>query len=288
MAMNTRTLLFTTLALSSCMATNSALAGDHGDAFSTCGTSADAQPHQLAGVGIMPADALEYHLTDDLIDALNQPQREMLLSFERMVLEGGMVPHVCLHPDTDPKVAAAFELFLSNLQAQSNPNAFILIGRWSSTATDGAGLQVGDPTTLTYSFVPDGTNIVGEGLSNLQSIFDSGIGAGVWEDLFDQGLNGWSEVSGLNYVREPNDEGFQISSSGGAAGVLGKRGDVRIAGNFLDGNGGVLAFNFFPNNGDMVIDTGDINFYSNSSNNHRRLRNVVAHEAGHEIGRAHV
>ena len=41
--------------------------------------------------------------------------------------------------------------------------------------------------------------------------------------------------------------------------------------------------NFFPNNGDMVIDTGD-NFYNSTGSNSLRLRNVLAHEAGHGVG----
>ena len=37
----------------------------------------------------------------------------------------------------------------------------------------------------------------------------------------------------------------------------------------------------------MVIDTAD-NFYANISNNSLRLRNVIAHEAGHGLGFSHV
>ncbi|MEM8681384.1 MAG: hypothetical protein AAGF97_18715, partial [Planctomycetota bacterium] len=35
--------------------------------------------------------------------------------------------------------------------------------RWSRTAVSGAGLTQGDPTTLTWGFVPDGTNIASLG-----------------------------------------------------------------------------------------------------------------------------
>ncbi|MBO6513953.1 MAG: matrixin family metalloprotease [Phycisphaerales bacterium] len=289
MAMNTRALLFTTtLTLSAGFAT-SALAGEHGQLFSTCGTDSVAQQRQLHGAGILKADALEFRLTDDQIQALNEHQIELLLNIEELAYEGMPAPHVCLHPDTDPKIADAFEQFLQDLWFETRPNAFILSGRWSVTATNGAGLQQGDATTLTYSFVPDGTNIIGEGSSNLQSTMNSIIGNGTWQSLFDQALNAWSDVSGLNYVNEPNDDGVSISGFGsGAAGQLGIRGDVRISGNFIDGGGNVLAYNYFPNNGDMVIDTGDSGFYSNGSNNYRRLRNVVTHEAGHGIGLAHV
>ncbi|MGJ8636059.1 MAG: matrixin family metalloprotease [Phycisphaerales bacterium] len=287
MAMNTRTLLLTSLTLTSGLAA-SVVAGEHGQVFSTCGTDATAQPRQLQGVGIIPADSLGYHLTNEQIEALNEPQKELLKAFEQLVLEGEAAPHVCLHPDTDPKIASAFEQFLGDLWFETSPNAFILSTRWTSTATDGPGLQQGEATTLTYSFVPDGTFIVGEGTSNLHSTMNNIIGNGTWQDLFDQALNAWSEVSGLNYVNEPNDDGLNISGNGGAAGQLGQRGDVRISGNFIDGNSNVLAYNFFPNNGDMVVDTGDASFYSNSSNNYRRLRNVITHEAGHGIGLAHI
>ncbi len=284
MAINTRSLLITSLAVASGMA----IAGDHGDIFSTCGTDANVQPRQLIGAGILPVDSLEYRLTEQQIQALSQPQKDLLLNFERMVYEGQIAPHVCMHPDTDPVVAAAFEQFLKDLWfADNNPNAFILSTRWSSTATSGSGLSQGDPTTLTYSFIPDGTNIQGEGPSNLISFMNQRIGSGTWEPLFQTALDAWADVSGLTYIHEPNDDGFTLSG-GGAAGQLGQRGDVRIGGNFIDGNSGVLAFNYFPNGGDMVIDTGDNNFYGNSQNNYIRLRNVVTHEAGHGIGLSHV
>jgi len=70
------------------------------------------------------------------------------------------------------------------------------------------------------------------------------------------------------------------------------RGDVRIAGHNIDGGSGTLAYNFFPNFSDMVIDTGDMNgpgsFYGNTANNSVRLRNVLMHEAGHGLGFNHV
>ncbi|CAE7756576.1 MMP24 [Symbiodinium sp. CCMP2592] len=284
MAINTRPLLVAALTMTAGLAT----AGQHGESFSTCGTNAHGEPRQLAGVGIIPADALEYRLTDEHIAALSEPQRKLLKEFERLVYtEDEMAPHVCMHPDTDPKVAEAFELFLNDLWFANSPNSFILSNRWTSTATDGGGLGQGDPTTLRYSFIPDGTNIVGEGSSNLHSFFDGRIGAGNWEPLFQQALDAWGDLSGLTYVYEPNDDGVNLSS-GGNPGIIGVRGDVRIGANFIDGNSGVLAYNYFPNGGDMVIDSGDGSFYGSSSNNYIRLRNVVTHEAGHGIGLAHV
>ena len=74
----------------------------------------------------------------------------------------------------------------------------------------------------------------------------------------------------------------------GQVGILGVRGDIRIGGNFIDGVSGVLAYNFFPNDGDMVIDTADVSFFSNSGLDYRRLRNTVMHEHGHGFGLNHV
>jgi hypothetical protein len=49
---------------------------------------------------------------------------------------------------------------------------------------------------------------------------------------------------------------------------------------------GVLAFNYLPNVGDMVIDTSES--WQSSTNSYRFLRNVVMHEHGHGIGLLHV
>ena len=65
------------------------------------------------------------------------------------------------------------------------------------------------------------------------------------------------------------------------------RGDIRLGGHNIDGDGSTLAYNFFPDNGDMVIDTED-DWFDNTSNNSIRLSNAVAHEHGHGLGLEHV
>ena len=182
---------------------------------------------------------------------------------------------------------------------------FQLEDRWTNTATDGGGLGQGDATTLTWSIVPDGTFIdetsdpnQGDGASSDLIAFLDGIrGAGPggsdltqrpWFSVFADSFARLSAVSGLNYVYEPNDDGEDLTS---ALGELGLRGDVRVGGRLIDGEpagGSILAFNFFPNNGDMVIDTGNTNFYSQTDNNSLSFRNVVMHEAGHGFGLEHV
>ena len=187
----------------------------------------------------------------------------------------------------------------------SDPNAFRLGSRWSTTATNGGGLGQGDPTIVTWSIVPDGTPIPALGgiggesadpsdlVSFLGGIYgvntpDTNYTDEIWFAHFESIFDRWSELSGVTYVYEPNDDGAAFTSfSSSAPGVLGVRGDARIGGHLIDGNSGVLAYNFFPNHGEMVIDTAD-NFYSTTSNNSIRLRNVLAHEVGHGLGFHHL
>jgi len=171
--------------------------------------------------------------------------------------------------------------------------------RWSTTITNGSGLTQGDPTTLRWGFVPDGTSIFGfngepTSPSNLIGFMGSVYGVTTndtiytdepWFPLFQSYINRWSQLSGLTYVYEPNDDG---GTFGSLPGVIGVRGDVRIGGHLIDGQSNVLAYNFFPNNSDMVIDTGDSTFFGGTANNSRALRNVLAHEHGHGIGLGHV
>ena len=175
--------------------------------------------------------------------------------------------------------------------------------RWGTTATNGGSLGQGDPTTLTWSIAPDGTNIPGfngedaapsnliatlAGIYGSHSPGDGDLTNEPWFDEIERSLTRWNDVSGINYVYEPNDDGAAFSAfSGAAPGVVGVRGDVRIGGHEIDGNSGVLAYNFFPDNGEMVIDTAD-SFYNNTNSDSLRLRNVVSHEAGHGLGFSHV
>ncbi len=197
------------------------------------------------------------------------------------------LPSVCFAPGTPPEVMEAFHTAIFGVDDGLRYNT---LNRWSSTATNGGGLSQGMPTTITYSFVPDGTFISNSSLgisggSTLISYLNGIYGSeSNWRPLFDQVFDRWSQLAGLTYVWEPNDDGVSLGNN---SGVLGVRGDVRIGGIAIDGGSGILAYNSFPNNGDMVIDTSD-SFYFNTSNNSRRLRNVVAHEHGHGIGLLHV
>ncbi|MFM9962824.1 MAG: beta strand repeat-containing protein [Planctomycetaceae bacterium] len=165
--------------------------------------------------------------------------------------------------------------------------------RWNTTATNGSGLGQGAATILTWSVVPDGTILDDGSPSNLIARLDTiysetatgpDIRTRTWFTLFNSVFDNYSSFSGLSYMFEPNDDRAAIPS---ADGQLGVRADVRIGGRNIDGNGGVLAFNYFPNTSDMVIDTND-SVYTNTSMNSLILRNILAHEHGHGLGFPHV
>lgn len=188
-----------------------------------------------------------------------------------------------------------------SILAANSAKAFQLRSRWSTTATDGSGLVQGDPTTITWSIAPDSTSIPGfngepAASSNLISFLDGIYGSAgtpiiqnkAWFGDINASLNRWSQLTGITYQYEANDDGAAFSNiSSVASGVLGTRGDVRLGGHAIDGNFGTLAYNFFPNVGDMVIDTTD-SFYNNAASNSLGLRNVLMHEQGHGIGLEHL
>ena len=65
------------------------------------------------------------------------------------------------------------------------------------------------------------------------------------------------------------------------------RGDIRISGHYIDGNSNTLAYNYYPDTGDMVIDTGD-NYFNSTFSDSIRLFNVLQHEHGHGLALPHV
>lgn len=239
--------------------------------------------------GITAHEYLDLLISDELGARLTQEQWNILNTIADTLDSGKAVPHLCFAPGTDPEYAYA----INQLIEFPFQILFQQTSRWNRTATDGSGLGQGDPTTITYSFVPDGTFIpnlglgLGSGNSVLFAWLDSRYSStATWQDLFHQVFDRWGELTGLSYVYEPNDDG---ANTNGPIGIIGTRGDVRIgAFNFSnDGNFGVLAYNNFPNDGDMIFDAYDT-YYNSTSLNSRGLRNVIAHEHGHGLGMLHV
>ena len=205
------------------------------------------------------------------------------------------LPEVCYAPGTPEEVILRNMQRRSLLSGLQNPMFQFSDGsRWSTTATDGAGLTQGQVTTLTWNIVPDGTpigalgGIAGESTSasNLRAFLDGIYGnEATWIAHFQAVFDRWSALTGVTYVKVNYDDSASLST---ASGALGTRADVRIGGHPIDGNFNVLAYNFFPSNGDMVIDTGD-SYYGGGglANGSLGFRNMLAHEHGHGLGFAH-
>ena len=214
----------------------------------------------------------------------------------------------CFAPGTDPAIIAKYAHPLDTASATPQAllgseiqQAFQIADRWFRTATNGTTQnRQGDPVTLTWSIVPDTTfipdgGVDGEVASNsdlrarLFEIYGGSTTEAAedqpWFRLFEMVFDGIAEQTGVNFVYEPADDGATLGSAN--RGILSRRGDIRISGHPLDGNGSTLAYNFFPDIGDMVIDTND-SFFDLTFGDSIRLRNTVAHEVGHGLGLAHV
>lgn len=229
------------------------------------------------------------HLVEKTVfESFSSVHQRMLASrATKRFAPGEPVPFCCFAPGTPEEKIAAFE------QAMYGSGKFRPLGhRWYYTATEPSLHSQGDPTIITYSFAPDGTPISpayedeSSAGSSLMASFDAAFGSRqTWQDLFHQMFQDWSEVCGVTYVYEPNDDGVEISQ--GNTGALGVRGDVRIVGHPIDGLYSTLAYNWSPDYGDMILDTDDSPYFSNSSGNYLRLRNTIAHEHGHGLGMGH-
>ena len=158
--------------------------------------------------------------------------------------------------------------------------------RWSSTSFGATG-SIGNPIRLGYSLVPDGVFVPSSGLGSgsnqlfarMNALF--GGNTALWQSKIAQVFQRWDDLTGVNYTLMPDDG----ASLHGSPGVQNVRGDVRISMITLtDPN--VLAYNFFPNNGDMVMNRS-FN-WNQPANDYRFVRNTLGHEHGHGLGLEHV
>ncbi|TWU06032.1 tandem-95 repeat protein [Stieleria varia] len=228
---------------------------------------------------------------------------------KRELLAAELMAHPIFAPGTSDEVIQELE---SRMHVGGSTNGILAGSRWSIPAS-GPSPNTGDPVTLTWGIVPDGTQIIEPntaavaGTSNVVAFMDGiygGSGINVisskpWFPLFQRIYDMWSEQTGITLVYEANDDGAPLAEATAATtGVLGVRADMRIGGMNIDGNSNILAFNYFPAaggaigvSGDMVIDTND-NFYSLNADGptgpNTALTNVLAHEVGHGLGIAHV
>ncbi|UCE60897.1 MAG: matrixin family metalloprotease [Phycisphaerales bacterium] len=201
-------------------------------------------------------------------------------SLYRDVLEAPVA--VCFAPGTPPDVVARFNDLM--FPPQEGSLRYFPDGSWSG---------VGEPTTLRWSLVPDGLYIpggVGEPGSNSQlfSRMDALFGGDRerWIRRIARSFERWAGLTGLQYERVTYssydwDDGAAWGSGGSST-----RGDVRIGMHDIDTAYGILAYNYFPENGDMVLDSAED--WAEGPPIYLFLRNVIMHEHGHGIGLYHM
>ncbi len=237
-------------------------------------------------------EAVKAYVAEEDFKKFKPIHQRMLKGLANIVendVHGGTPVMPCFTPGTDPALIQAFEAIVF-AGIDRNGDRFQQTSRWGGTAMNPGGASQGDPTILTYSFPADGTTIpdgVGEGtgVNGLNAFMDGIYGnRATWRAIYDQVFARWGELSGNTYILETNDDNSTLFNN---PGVVGVRGDLRMGGKPIDGNSGILAYNFFPQNGDMVVDSPD-SFYNTTSGQSLRLRNVLAHEHGHGMGQLHV
>ena len=262
----------------------------HQAAMISCGARHTPPPAPAAWTQLPSDDprrvALERHLEEAIFRSLPTEHQEMLVTLAGRGRLRSAGVSACFAPGTDPAIINSFNLLMSMQQPLFQPGP-----RWQATALNGAGpFDLNTPTTLTWGILAEGTSIpgaVGEPTApnNIRAWMDGIYGSqATWLPLFQSIFDRWGQLAGLTYVFEPNDDGADFPNAPGESGV---RADVRIGAKPIDGNSNILAYNYFPQSGDMVLDSND-NFYNNTNANSLRLRNILSHEHGHGLGMGHV
>lgn len=175
------------------------------------------------------------------------------------------------------------EILLSQVEGGA-PRFQPFAGRW------GPENEAGNPVVLTYSFPSDGLMVDGNINSSgdiqpnvlharLDELFDN---EETWKQHFRDMFDSWSAITG-NIYTEVDDDDAPWGTSGPFHGNPG-RGDVRIAMVEVTPTT-FFAFNFFPENGDMVIDSEWP--WGRFGGSFPEWRNMLAHEHGHGQGLFH-
>lgn len=262
-----------------CLSMGAAMAAAAGWAAVVCAPVRPV-PVEMEAVGDRGSQA------EGLSGAAATPPRRMIVLPPEVAQDMGRMVAACFSAENPPppEVIARLEQFYAAQQQVG----YQLGNRWSGT--------MGDPRVLTWSFVPDGLNISGGAgepaapsdlFSKLDSQFATHGGRAMWVQQFVNVFARWSALSGMTYTRiSVGGNDWDDGASWGSAGAAALRGDIRISMHTIDGANGILAYTYFPSNGDMVFD--DAENWAQTSNTYRFLRNTAQHEHGHGLGFNHV
>lgn len=258
-----------------------------------------------AGHGIPVSDEFVGLTLDEKIERLPEGFRERARRYRRELatMDPEYRRFICWKPGTSPEVVAAYQEIereggLGPGAVRAQARQFLGTGHWGTTYLDGPGNDVqGRPVTLTWSIVPDGTltpdggNTVSRNSALRERLAEIYGGDMVnspsnqpWFSLFTDIFDRLGEETGINFVYQPLDDGEPVSNDNPGTN---QRGDIRISGRVIDGEGGTLAFAYAPDFGDIVIDTGD-SYFTSVADDSRNFFNTVTHEVGHALGLGHV
>jgi hypothetical protein len=183
------------------------------------------------------------------------------------------------------------------MKTKANHNFYLLKGRTKRAAMPTVeGLEdrmllysvTGDHFTygsrITWSIMPDGTNIAGVS-SNLVASLNQRLGSN-WISAVNDSFAQWESITNVNFA-QVSDNGAPLGSGNYQQGSP-NFGDIRIGG-FVQGSN-VLAFTLVPPPTNGSSDAGDVIFNSGQQWNigsNYDLQTVLMHEVGHALGMGH-
>jgi hypothetical protein len=143
------------------------------------------------------------------------------------------------------------------------------------------------PQRITYSFMPDGTNVGGVPSSLFQTM-NAVAPTASWEAAIAKAAAAWEATANIDLV-QVSDDGSQLEAPGDQQGDP-RFGDIRIGA--IPESAGQLGFAFLPPPLNGGTDAGDIFFNSKTTWNLTSglgfdLATVAIHELGHALGMAH-